>query len=570
VTGDLPDRTAQGETGEMPRPAPTALFREDATFPVLSKEQIVRLAPGGRPRSFAPGESLVEPGVPPTRFFVLEEGQAELVRTSRAGEELLAILRPGQFTGEVNMLSGRPGLLRLRATEPTRVLELDRDRLLQILQTDSELSELFLRAFVLRRVELIQRGVGEVLVGSSQSPGTLRIKEFLTRNGQPYSFLDVERDAGVQEMLDRFHVGVEDVPILICRGEQVLRNPSNSEVASCLRFNEDIEQTRLRDLVVVGAGPAGLAAAVYGASEGLDVLVIENSAPGGQAGTSSKIENYLGFPTGISGQDLAARAFTQAEKFGAQILIAKSATQLACQNKPYAIALDDGSRVLARTIVIATGAEYRRLAVDNLGQFEGVGVYYGATPLEAQLCEGEEAIVVGGGNSAGQAAVFLSGKARRVHLLVRRGELAQSMSRYLIRRIEESPTIEVHLDTEIVALDVGAHLERVTWRESPGGRRETREIRHVFLMMGALPNTGWLDRCLALDAQGFVKTGSDLTPEDLQAARWPLARPPLLFETSLPAVFAVGDVRFGSLKRVAAAVGEGSAAVALVHRVLAE
>ena len=504
------------------------------------------------------------------RLFVLEDGQVELVRSANAGEELLAILRAGQFSGEVTMLSGRPGLLRLRASEPTRVLELDRERLLQILQTDSELSDLFLRAFILRRVELIQRGVGEVLVGSNHSPGTLRLKEFLTRNGQPYSFLDVERDTGVQEMLDRFQVGVEETPILICRGELVLRNPTNAEVAKCLRFNEGVEQTRVRDLVVVGAGPAGLAAAVYGASEGLDVLVVESNAPGGQAGSSSKIENYLGFPTGISGQELAGRAFTQAEKFGAQVLIAKGAVRLDCARRPYAVLLDDGSPLHARAIVIATGAEYRRLAIENLARFEGVGVYYGATPIEAQLCGDEEVIVVGGGNSAGQAAVFLSGRARRVYVVVRADGLAESMSRYLIRRIEESPTIEVRPRTEIVGLEGDGHLERVVWRESPGDRTETRPIRHVFLMMGARPNTRWIDQCLALDAQGFIKTGPDLTPEDLQTARWPARRPPLIFETSRPAVFAVGDVRSGSLKRVAAAVGEGSAAVALVHRVLAE
>ena len=329
------------------------------------------------------------------------------------------------------------------------MIELDREHLLALVQTDSELSEIFMRAFILRRVELIAHGFGDVvLVGSSHSPGTLRIKEFLTRNGHPYASIDLDRDADVQELLDRFQVTVDDVPVVICRGTVVLRNPTNQQIADCLGFNEAIDQTQVRDLVIVGAGPSGLSAAVYGASEGLDVLVLETNAPGGQAGSSSKIENYLGFPTGISGQELAARAYTQAQKFGAQLLIAKRATQLACDRKPYAIEIDHGPRVPARTVIIATGAEYRRLSLENLSQFEGAGVYYGATFVEAQLCGGEEVIVVGGGNSAGQAAVFLAHTARRVHILVRSGGLAESMSRYLIRRIEETPAIVVRPHTD--------------------------------------------------------------------------------------------------------------------------
>lgn len=548
----------------------TSLFREDDTFPILKPEQISRLAAHGNTRRVAPGEVLVEAGKQPTRFFVLTQGQAELVRISGAVEEIVVIIRAGQFTGEVNMLSGRPGLLRLRASEPSEILEIDRNRLLELVQTDSELGDIFMRAFILRRVELIARGFGEVLVGSSHSPGTLRIKEFLTRNGHPYSFVDVERDAGVQEILDRFHVGIDDVPILICRGEQVLRNPSNQQVAECLGFNEAIDQTQIRDMVIVGAGPAGLAAAVYGASEGLDVLVLETNAPGGQAGSSSKIENYLGFPTGISGQDLAGRAYTQAQKFGAQILIAKAATRLACEKKPYAIEIDKGPRVPARAVVVATGAEYRRLSLENLARFEGAGVYYSATFVEAQLCAGQEVIVVGGGNSAGQAAVSLAQTARRVYILIRSGGLAESMSRYLIRRIEENPAIVLRTHTEIVALEGGDHLERVRCQDSRSGRIETHDISHVFVMTGAVPNTGWLDGCVRLDAAGFIKTGPDLSKEDLEAAHWPLARTPYLLETSRPGVFAVGDVRAGNSKRVASAVGEGSNAVSFVHRVLHE
>ena len=461
--------------------------------------------------------------------------------------------------------------MRIRASEPSEVIEIGREELLSLIQTDSELSDIFLRAFILRRLELITRGIGNVvLIGSIHSLDSLRIKEFLTRNGHPYSYIDLDRDADVQDLMDRFHVTIADLPVLICRGQVVLRNPANQQIADCLGFNEGIDQTKPRDLVIVGAGPAGLAAAVYGASEGLDVLVLESNSPGGQAGSSSKIENYLGFPTGISGQELAGRAYTQAQKFGAQVLIAKDAKRLACDRTPYAIEIDSGQRVPARTVVIATGAQYRRLPLENLSQFEGAGVYYGATHLEAQLCGGEEVIVVGGGNSAGQAAVFLAQTARRVHMLVRSSGLRESMSRYLIRRIEESPTIVLRTKTEITSLAGSGHLERVSWRDSQSGLVETHNIGYVFSMTGAVPNAHWLDGCVALDRQGFIKTGPDLSPEDLAAAHWPLARPPYLLETSLPGVFAVGDVRGGNIKRVASAVGEGSIAVAFVHQVLGE
>jgi thioredoxin reductase (NADPH) len=459
----------------------------------------------------------------------------------------------------------------VRAAEAGEVVELDRGNLLAIVQTDAELSSILMRAFILRRVEMIAHGIGDlVLVGSTHSAGTLRVQEFLTRNNHPYVYVDLDRSPGVQSLLDRFHVTAADVPILICRSDVVLRNPSNREVADCLGFNESIDQSQVRDLVIVGAGPSGLAAAVYGASEGLDVLVVESTSPGGQAGSSSRIENYLGFPTGISGQELAGRAYTQAQKFGAQVMIAKGATHLSCSRKPYAIQVDAGPLVPARTVIIATGAEYRRLAIDNLAVFEGAGIYYGATFVEAQLCRGEEVIVVGGGNSAGQAAVFLSQSAQRVHMLVRADGLAESMSRYLIRRIEQSPDIELRTQTEIVALEGEGELRSVRWRNEGTGEVESRPIRHVFVMTGAVPATGWLGDCMALDSDGFIKTGPDLSAEDLATAKWPLARPPYLLETSLPGVFAVGDVRGGSMKRVASAVGEGSTAVAFVHRVLKE
>ena len=408
------------------------------------------------------------------------------------------------------------------------------------------------------------------LVGSNHCSGTLRVKEFLTRNGHPYSYIDLDRDADVQELLDRFHLTAADVPVLICRGEAVLRNPTNQQIAACLGFNEAIDQTQIRDVIIVGAGPAGLAAAVYAASEGLDVLVLETNSPGGQAGSSSKIENYLGFPTGISGQALAGRAYTQAQKFGAQVMIAKDAKRLVCERKPYAIEIDDEVRVLARSVIIATGAAYRTPNLDNLSRFEGAGVYYGATFMEAQLCRNEEVVVVGGGNSAGQAAVFLAQTAKRVHMLVRASGLAESMSRYLIRRIEQNPAIVLRADSEIVAIEGSDHLERVRWREGQTGKIETHDIRHLFVMTGAIPSTQWLAGCVALDAKGFIKTGPELSQDDLTAAHWPRARPPHLLETSLPGVFAVGDVRGGNIKRVASAVGEGSIAISFVHQVLSE
>ena len=558
---------AQAVNGEQARSG----VRADQIYPTLTAAQIARIAAHGRRRRVAPGEVLVQAGERTARLFVVASGRIDVVRPSAAGEEVLVSFGPGMFTGEVTMLSGRRGLAQLQVGAVGEVIEVGRDDLLALIQTDGDLSEILMRAFILRRAELIARGVGDVvLLGSAHCQGTLRIREFLTRNGHPYTVLDLDRDAGVEELLERFHVSAADVPVVICRGDVVLRNPTNQQIADCLGFNDAIDQTTIRDLVIVGAGPSGLAAAVYGASEGLDVLVVESTAPGGQAGASSKIENYLGFPTGISGQDLADRAYTQAEKFGAQVIIAKGATRLACDRKPYAIEIGDGQRLPARAVIIATGAEYRRLPIENLPQFEGAGVYYAATFMEAQLCADEEVIIVGAGNSAGQAAVFLAQGAKRVHMLIRSEGLADTMSRYLISRIEDHPRIVRHVHAEIVSLEGNGHLERVGWRDKQSGRIETHGIRHVFAMTGAAPSTRWLGGCLALDAKGFIKTGPDLSPDDLAVARWPLARPPHLLEASLPGVFAIGDVRAGSLKRVASAVGEGSIAIAAVHQVLHE
>ena len=539
-------------------------------FPKLTSAQLRRIAARGRTRRVERGEVLCEQGDSAASFFVVVSGELEVVRPSGAVETLVTVHRSGQFSGEVGTLSGRRTLFRVRATKPGKVIELDRQHMLALLQNEAELGEILTRAFILRRVELVAAGVGDVvLIGSAHSADTLRIKEFLMRNGHPYSYIDLERDPDVQNLLDSFHLTASEIPVVICRGKVVLRNPSKQQIADCLGFNESIDQTQVRDLVVIGAGPSGLAAAVYGASEGLDVLVLETSSPGGQAGSSSRIENYLGFPTGISGQELAARAYHQAQKFGAEILIAKG-TQLVCDSKPYVVEVDNGARIPARTVVIATGAEYRRPTLKNLSRFEGAGVYYGATFVEAQLCNGEEVIVVGGGNSAGQAAVFLAETTKRVHILIRSSGLAESMSRYLIRRIEENAMIALRPYTEILGFEGGDHLELVRWRNSQTGQAEERKIRHVFVMTGADPNTSWLNGCVVLDAKDFIKTGPDLSPENLSTAHWPLARQPYLLETSLPGVFAVGDVRGGSIKRVASAVGEGSVAISLVHKVLQE
>jgi thioredoxin reductase (NADPH) len=547
-------------------PAP----RTEQLHPTLTPAQIARVAAHGRARSVNAGEILTEPGTSNASFFVVLEGRLDATLPSVRGDRLIASFQPGMFTGEASLLSGRRGLARIEARDAAEVIEVERDRLLELVQTDGELSEILLRSFVLRRLELIASGFGDaVVIGSSHCSGTLRIREFLTRNGHPYCSVDLDRDSSVQDLLDQFHVGLKDIPVVICRGQLVLRNPTNQQIADCLGFNDAVDQTQLRDLVVIGAGPAGLAAAVYGASEGLDVLVLETSAPGGQAGSSSRIENYLGFPMGVSGQELASRAYTQAQKFGAQLLIAHGATRLTCERRPYIVEVGDGTRIPARTVIIATGAEYRRLPIDNLSRFEGAGVYYAATFMESQLCSDDDVMVVGAGNSAGQAAVFLAQNAKRVHMLIRGECLAKSMSRYLIRRIEQTPNISLRPRTEIVRLDGEWHLERVTCVDRSTGETESHDVRHVFAMTGAVPSTQWLDGCLALDANGFIKTGQDLSEEDLSMRGWPVTRSPYLLETSLPGVFAVGDLSAGSVKRAASAVGEGSVAISSVHRILA-
>jgi len=546
--------------------------RQAEAFPVLTPAQIARLRPYGNIRSVRAAEVLFEPGKSGMPCFVVLSGKLDIGVSGLSGEQVFVTYGPGQFSGEVVLISGARALSRGRVAEPGEFLEIGADELRTLIAKDTELSDIFMRAFLLRRVVMISGGLGNVAVlGSQHSSNTLRLREFLTRNGHPYRYVDLDSDKASQDLLDRFDIKLEDVPVVICSGKNVLRNPENQKLAECLGFTGQIDEHRIYDVAIVGAGPAGLAAAVYAASEGLDALMIEWEYPGGQTGASSKIENYVGFPMGISGQELTGRAVVQAEKFGAQMMVGQKVVKIRCDQRPYQLTLENGGVIDARSIVIATGAQYNQPKVENLAQFEGQGVYYAATAMEAQLCTGEEIVVVGGGNSAGQAAVFLAETVRKVYMLVRGKELSETMSRYLIQRIVENPGIELHLQTEIVALAGDSRLNRVTWLNRAKGEESVHEIGHVFVMAGASPRTDWLRGCLALDKQGFILTGRDLDPI-LESAplKWPLSRPPQMLETSLPAVFAVGDIRSGNVKRVASAVGEGSISIHLVHRALVE
>ncbi len=396
--------------------------------------------------------------------------------------------------------------------------------------------------------------------------------EFLTRNGHPYTYVDLDRDKSISGAFGSlWHRKLEEIPVVICSSAKVvLRNPTNQKLAECLRLTGRIEESRVYDVVIVGAGPAGLAAAVYAASEGLDAVVVESEYPGGRR-VRARGENYVGFPMGISGQELSSRAVVQAEKFGARMMVGEKVVKIQCDQRPYQLSLENGVVINTRSIVIATGAQYNKPMVENLGHYEGQGIYYAATFMEAQLCTGEDVIVVGGANSAGQAAVFLAESVRRVHMLIRGKALSDTMSRYLIQRIVENPAIELHLQTEIVGLEGDSHLEKVSWVNRTTGEKSIHDIRHVFVMAGASPRTEWLRGCLALDEQGFILTGRDLDAVLASAPmKWPLGRPPQMLETSLPAVYAVGDIRSGNVKRVASAVGEGSISIHLVHRSLTE
>jgi len=547
--------------------------QETQTWPVLTDAEIDRVRPYGRVRQAELGEILYRPGEVGASCYILLSATVQIVQPSIDGERLITNHCPGTFTGEAGMIAGQRTLVLARVIQGGEVLELRPEDLRALVARDAGLSEIFLRAFVLRRLLLINRQLGNaVVIGSRHSADTLRLREFLGRNGHPYTYVDLDLDDASRNFLDRFAIAISEIPIVICNGTTVLRNPSTSQLADHLGLNDNINKGLLHDLVIVGAGPAGLAAAVYGASEGLDTLLIESHAPGGQAGTSSRIENYLGFPTGVSGQELATSATRQAQKFGAKMAVARAIVQLRCQRRPYELVMNDGTVFFARTIVIATGACYNKPTAVALDRFAGRGIHYGATYMESQMCEGEEVVVLGGGNSAGQAAVFLSQTASRVYMVVRAADLAESMSRYLTQRIIGNPSIELLCSSELTGLAGENKLEEVSWINKQTGQVRSVPAHHLFIMTGASPNTNWLRGLVALDEKGFILTGRDLplAVEPDQNPTWPLSRPPLMLESSLPGVFAVGDVRAGSIKRVASAVGEGATSVSMVHRALAE
>ncbi|HEY4368885.1 MAG TPA: FAD-dependent oxidoreductase [Steroidobacteraceae bacterium] len=534
--------------------------REAQTFPKLSREMATRVATYGKEERLSQGALLFERGQRSVDFFFLLEGTIEIFNLDEHGKaDVVTVHDERQFTGELDLFNDRQILVSARAGVDSRVVRIKRADFRRLVSGEPDIGEIIMRAFILRRVGLIRHGQGGVvLIGPGHSADLLRLQRFLLRNGYPHRLLDTETDPGADGFLQCFELTPEQLPVVISSDERVLHNPSTAALADDLGLTESIDPAKVYDVAVVGAGPAGLAAAVYAASEGLQTIVIEALAPGGQAGTSSKIENYLGFPTGISGQALAGRAQVQAQKFGARLAISRHATSIDCSARPYRIDLEDGKSVLACAVVVATGARYRKLDVANYDKFEGEGIHYAATAMEAQLCNGEEVIVVGGGNSAGQAAVFLSRTCAHVHILVRSNGLAATMSDYLIQRITQSPRITLHSRTEITELHGDERLRRVTWTHRDSGASDTCDVGNVFVMIGAEPNTEWLEGCLERDPRGFIKTGKD---EQGMALASPYA-------TSKSGIFAVGDVRSGSVKRVASGVGEGSVVIQAVHQFL--
>lgn len=543
---------------------------DQIAFPTLNDEQIERLRQYGTEQPVAAGQVLFRPGDPAYNFMVILSGQVDILEPTAQSEHLITTHGPGRFIGDIGLLTGQAVFLLGRMREAGVLLMIAPDQLQDIVATLPDLSEIILNAFLARRAILQQLATsGLQIIGSRFSTDTLRLRAFAARNSLPYAWLDLEADAAAETLLRQFRVAPRDTPVVIWQNSSVLRNPSNAELAHTIGLDARAVETEVVDLVVVGAGPAGLAASVYGASEGLQTIAVESLATGGQAGSSSRIENYLGFPAGLSGAELANRAAVQARRFGAHITVPRDAVSLRRDGANYAIELAGGETLRGRSIILATGARYRTLDVPRREHFDGVSIYYAATETEAQLCEGANVVVVGGGNSAGQAAVFLSGRARRVYHLIRGADLQHSMSRYLIARIEQTPNIELLPATVIRELLGESLLDGVVVEQTATGRQQTLNASAVFSFIGADPCTAWLEGSLARDEHGFILTGPALR-RSRSATGWPLAeRDPYLFETSLPGVFAAGDVRHGSVKRVASAVGEGSVAIELVHRLLA-
>ena len=535
--------------------------REAQIFPRLSEEMAARITGYGKVESLREGTLVFERGQRSVDFFFVLEGNIEIFDIDDHGEpNVFTVHAERQFTGEIDLFNDREILVSGRTGVASKVVRVPRADFRRLVSGEPDIGEILMRAFILRRTGLILRGQGGVvLIGSGHAGETLRLQRFLTRNGYPHRLLDTDTDSDAQSFLDGFKIAADQLPVVILPGDHVVRNPATGALADLLGLTEVLDTATVYDVAIVGAGPAGLAAAVYAASEGLETLVVESTAPGGQAGTSSKIENYLGFPTGISGQALAGRAQIQAQKFGAHLAISRGVVGIDCAERPYRLHLDDGQTVQACAVIVATGARYRKLDLSGYEKYEGQGIHYAATAMEQKLCGGEEVIVVGGGNSAGQAAVFLSRTTAHVHILVRADGLAATMSDYLVQRIEQSPKITLHPRTEITALAGDERLRQVTWTDRGTEASEVRTVGNVFLMIGAEPNTEWLGGCLALDAKGFVRTGSD-------ADGMALASP---YATTKPGLFAIGDVRSGSVKRVASGVGEGSVVIQAVHQFLA-
>jgi len=545
----------------MAQSRPTIEARYDQMFPTLDSAEIARLRRFGETQSFADGEYLARTGEAAPGMFIILSGKVAITQhDGPAGRGPIVTHGPGAFSGELAQLSGRPSLVDSQAQGTVEALIIPPQKLRNLLVQEAELGERIMRAFILRRVGLFEEHVGgPVIVGRAGQADVLRLEGFLRRNGQPNTIWDPDTDQAARAIIEKFNIAPDQLPIVQCPNGQMLRNPSDNALARCLGLVRSIDENTVYDVAIVGAGPAGLAAAVYAASEGLSSIVLDCRAYGGQAGASSRIENYLGFPTGVSGWALMARAYNQALKFGVEMAIPDEAVKLECIDARFALHLADGERVKARSVVIATGAQYRRLDVENLAAFEGSSVHYWASPLEARLCGGEEVALVGAGNSAGQAAVYLASQASKVWLLARGRSLEATMSRYLVERIAAQPNIDVQLQTEVSALEgENGALQAIRCRNRMSGEEVRRPIRHMFLFIGATPNTVWLaESGIMLDDKGFVRT--DGTGD---------ARRPL--ETSIPGVFAIGDVRSGSTKRVAAAVGEGAQVVATLHTFLAK
>jgi thioredoxin reductase (NADPH) len=561
------DATTVDTTGNAP---PGQAFpRRAQTFPELTTQEIARMRGFGDIRTYRDGEKLFETGKPGPGMFVILSGHVAITQRDGLGHVTPVINQgPGQFLAEIGQLSGRVALVDGRAEGDVETLLIPPERLRALLVAEADLGERIMRALILRRVSLIQAGAGgPVLIGPSDSSGVIRLQGFLTRNGFPHHLLDPATDHDAAELIVRYSPSPTDWPLAVTAAGTVLRNPGETELARALGMIGGSTGDKIYDVAIVGCGPAGLATAVYAASEGLSVVVTDARSYGGQAGASARIENYLGFPTGIAGQALAGRAFSQAQKFGADIIIPTAVKSLDCSRTDgaFALALEGGETLRAKSVVVASGARYRRPEIENLDKFEGRGVWYWASPIEARLCAKQDIGLVGGGNSAGQAAVFLSGHARKVHMVIRGGGLGASMSRYLIERIEATPNIELMFNTEVVALEgtEGVSLERVRWRSRLSGEEDSAAIRNLFLFAGADPATGWLDGCgVTLDRGGFVVTGAQSEQN--------LGRPVTPLETSVPGVFAVGDVRSGSVKRVGGAIGEGAQVVAALHAFLGD